>query len=601
MSNEGSNQTKDAARRHFLKSAALGALITPLAACARDDAGSPASSGGTMQGVPQGSRESASAGDGLTTETVRSAGRVLGLDFTDTEYDQMLPTLESRLEQLAALRAIEIPNDLPPALTFDPRLPDSPLPPGDTDLTLSPATAALPEDDAAIAYASVRQLGAWLRDGSLTSRRLTDIYLARIEQYGAQLECFVTVTPALAREQADAADRALAAGTDHGPLHGIPYVMKDIIDTDGVLTTWGAAPYKDRVAEADATVTRLLKQAGAVHLAKSTAGAIAYGDIWFGGVTRNPWNPKEGSSGSSAGSASATAAGLCAFSIGTETLGSIVSPSERCGTTGLRPTFGRVSRTGAMALCWSLDKIGPICRYAEDTAAVLSVINGFDNSDPSSIRTTFGFDADATLEGMRVGHVPAWFEDADETDVAALDAARSLGIDLVEIEWPDLPYGLLVDQLLAEAAAAFSDLTLSNRDDELTWQEDNAWPNGWRAVRFLSSVDYIQLDRLRRRTMQAMQETFSGIDALIGPSFAGGALTATNFTGQPQMAIRAGYAERPTRTIFGEAADESGETFRVPRSFSIWGPLFGEAKVIRLATALEEALGVAAEMPPQFR
>jgi len=588
-------------RRDFLRKATLGALTVPLvSACSQQSSQGSSMEDTEMQGVPQGLVRDEAEGSSLKVETLAEAEKVLGLDYTGAEREQMLGFVESQLESIASIRAQAMPNDLPPALTFDPRLPDSPQPPAQEVFTPAGDTMALPSTDTQIAFASTISLGRWLRDGSITSRRLTEIYLDRIERFGGELECFVTVTPELALSQADEADRLLAAGTDKGALHGIPYVMKDIIDTAGVRTSWGAEPYKDRIAENDATVTRLLRESGAVHLAKSTAGAIAYGDIWFGGVTRNPWNPKEGSSGSSAGSASASAAGLCAFSIGTETLGSIVSPSERCGTTGLRPTFGRVSRSGAMALCWSLDKIGPICRYAEDTAAVMSVINGYDASDPSSLRSNFAYDGTTDLSDLTIGYVPGWYEEADDVDKTALEAARSLGATMREVAWPDLPYGDLTTIVLAEAAAAFAELTLENRDDELTWQDDNAWPNSWRGVRFYSAVDYIQLDRLRRRVMREIGAVFEDIDVLIGPNFTGGALVATNFTGHPCLALKAGFADRPTRTIFGQPADESGDTFRVPRATSIWGPLFGENAVVRVGAALERELGVSGEHPAAF-
>ncbi len=362
----------------------------------------------------------------------------------------------------------------------------------------------------------------------------------------------------------------------------------------------------DRVPDGDARVVELLRSAGAVLLGKTTLGALAYGDIWFGGKTRNPWNLNEGSSGSSAGSASATAAGLCGFAIGTETLGSITSPSQRCGTTGLRPTFGRVSRAGAMVLCWSLDKIGPICRSVEDCALVLAAINGGDPADRGSIDAPFNFDAQAGIEGMRLGWLPAAFDDeATDVDRAALDAARRLGIELVELRLPDLPYGSLMGVLYAEAAAAFEELTLSDRDDELTWQEKGAWPNAFRKARFLSAVDHVQLDRLRYRVMEALRGLFDQVDALIGPFMTGPMLVASNFTGHPCLHLRAGFLEVATRSASsladgklraGQAAAD-GPSFEVPAGISLWAGLFDEGRLCNLGMALEKELGVSERRP----
>ncbi len=410
----------------------------------------------------------------------------------------------------------------------------------------------------------------------------------------------MTVLPEIARRQAAEADREIAAGKYRGMLHGVPYGLKDLADVKGVATTWGAEPFRDRVATDDATVVRRLRSAGAVLLGKTTCGAIAYGDRWFGGRTRNPWNPNEGSSGSSAGSAAAAAAGLCAFSIGTETLGSIISPSERCGVTGLRPTFGRVSRKGFMPLCWSLDKVGPICRFVEDGAIVLAAINGFDADDPSSARMGFGFDGRVDLSSLTVGYVPAWFDASDETDRAALAALREVGVQLREFPWPEADFSALGAIVTVEAAAAFSDLTLTNRDDELSWQAAQAWPNLWRAARFYPAADFVQVDRLRRRLMVEMAEAFNGFDSLIGPHRAGGALLATNCTGHPQLALRAGFAQTPSRGGSGAGEASSGETFETPRGVSLWGNLFEEGKILALGAALEERLGVAAKRPPKF-
>ena len=352
-----------------------------------------------------------------------------------------------------------------------------------------------------------------------------------------------------------------------------------------------------------------LRDAGAVLLAKTTLGALAFGDIWFDGTTRNPWNINEGASGSSAGSASATAAGLVGFSIGTETLGSITSPSQRCGTTGLRPTFGRTSRNGAMALCWSLDKIGPICRSVEDTALVLQAINGYDPADLSSLDVPFNFDAGRPITGLRVGYIPASFEDEEATDIdrAALEAVRRLGVELVKVSLPDLPYMSLMNILFAEAAAAFEDLTLSGRDDELVWQDVGAWPNLFRKARFMSAVDHVQLDRLRYQTMQAMDNVFEDVDIMIGPFKIDDMLVATNFTGHPCLLMRAGFVQSKSRGAAslgngklsaGDETPEDESIFDVPHGISLWGRLFDEGLLCNLGMALEAELDVCSRRPP---
>ena len=408
----------------------------------------------------------------ITLDTITAAERLMGLSYTPAERQQMLDNLEGQITSALQRRAVPLANSVPMALRFDPRLPGFAMPHGADVLRLSAVTASLPLRDEDIAFAPVTHLAAWIKSGALTSRRLTQIYLDRIASIGPKLECFAAVTADLALAEADAADALTRAGVNLGPLHGIPYGMKDLFDTKGVVTGWGAEPFQNRVPDADAAVVTRMRAAGAVLLCKTTVGALAYNDIWYGGVTRNPWNLNEGSSGSSAGSASATAAGLCAFAIGTETLGSITSPSQRCGTTGLRPTFGRISRAGCMALCNSLDKVGPICRSVEDTAIVLAALNGADVNDRSTIAAPFVFDATKGIKGIKVGYLAAAFgQGATAVDHAALAAARALGLEVVEVTLPDLPYGALMNILFAEAAASFEDLTLSGRDDMLTWQD----------------------------------------------------------------------------------------------------------------------------------
>ncbi|TDK48703.1 amidase [Antarcticimicrobium luteum] len=541
----------------------------------------------------------------ITEADIEAAERLMGIAYTARERAQMVGNLDGQIASSVARRGVEMPNTVPMALRFDPRLPGFQMPVA-VGVSASEPAAPLPDDDADIAFACLPELGAWIRSGALSSRRLTQIYLDRIEQLNPHLFCFATVTADLALAEADAMDALLAKGTCLGPLHGIPYGVKDLFDTKGIVTGWGAEPFQDRVPEADARIVTLLRQAGAVLLGKTTLGALAYNDIWYGGRTRNPFNIEEGASGSSAGSASATAAGLCGFSIGTETLGSITSPSQRCGTTGLRPTFGRVSRAGAMALCWSLDKVGPICRGVEDTALVLDALNGADPADRCTIQAPLAFDAAKGIEGLKLGYLPdAFGEGATDIDRAALAAAKELGIEVVEVSLPDLPYGALMNILYAEAAAAFEHLTLSDLDDTLTWQGDGAWPNTFRKARFLSAVDHVQLDRLRYLVMQALDGLFDEVDALIGPFMTGPMLVASNFTGHPCLHLRAGFDQLGTRSpaslgagklTTGEA-DESGETHRVPQGISLWGRLFEEGTILNIGQALEARLAVAAERP----
>ena len=545
----------------------------------------------------------------ITAADIAAAEKLLGLAMTDSERTLMLGTLDGQIAQAAARRVVRLGNAAPMATRFDPRPPGFSMPQGRFRLPL-PDPGPLPDDDTAIAFAPVAQQAGWIAGGALSSRRLTDIYLARIAVHGNRLSCFAAVTPERARAEADAADTLLRGGVHLGPLHGIPYGLKDLFDTKGIVTGWGAEPYSDRIPDADAAIVRRLRAAGAVLLGKTTLGALAYGDVWYGGITRNPWNPEEGSSGSSAGSASATASALCAFSIGTETLGSITSPSQRCGTTGLRPTFGRVSRAGGMTLCWTLDKAGPICRSVADTGLVLAAINGGDPDDPGSIDAPLPLDPDEPLSGLTLGYLPNAFEEgATAVDHAALDAAKGLGMAVREVSLPDLPYGALMNLLYAEAAAAFEELTLDGTDDTLARQDAAAWPNVFRRARFLSAVDHIQLDRLRYQVMLALDALFREVDLLIGPFATGPMLVASNFTGHPCLHLRAGFLDLPTRgrgpglgagRLDLAAPTDDGPTFTVPQGISLWGRLFEEGRLLRVGLALEAALGVADRRPPGF-
>lgn len=536
---------------------------------------------------------------------IAAAERVLGLSFSSAERAQLARTYDQVLGQLATIRKLDLANDVSPACRFDPRLPGKTYAAPPAGIRgKAPDGGALPANATDIALAPAWKLAQWLRKKAISSTELTSLYLDRIARLAPRLENFITVTGELALEQAKQADVGLARGRVLSPLHGVPYGLKDLFDVAGVPTTWGAEPYANLSApQADAAIVEKLRAAGAVLLGKTAVGALAYGDIWQGGRSRNPWNPEEGSSGSSAGSASATAAGLVGFGIGTETLGSIISPSHRCGTAGLRPTYGRVSRRGGMSLCWSWDKVGALARSVADCGLVLSIINGGDTRDWGSIDSPFGFNWQAQLKDLRVGYVPAFFEGVGSTDVDrhALAAMREIGVTLVEVSFPDLPLAALNQLVTIESAAAFSDLTLSNSDETLKWQDDAAWPNVWRRTRLFPAVEMVQLERLRRRTMQAFDDIFSSVDALIGPTYAGGALVATNATGHPSLAVKAGFIEAATRGLRDEPVDPAGPKHRVPRTVSLWSRLFREDVLIALGRALEEKLDVAGQHPPIAR
>ena len=567
-----SRAPRDPERRNLLvASAALAALGgNSLASTALQDEGG-------NNGEP--------AGNPITPDLIAHAEKLAGIEFTPEERETIADTIAEQIQIFAQrVKAGEMPNSLAPAMVFKPmpagRTLDRATTDGDPGVIFA-EPGKIPGNDRDIAYASIADLATWIRRGELTSERLTRIYLKRIRKSNPKLECMITVTAELALRQAKQADRELAEGHDRGPLHGIPYAAKDIIDTAGIRTTWGAAPFKDRVADRDAWVIEKLQDAGAVMLGKSSVGALAYGDIWFGGRTRNPWNLEQGSSGSSAGSASGTSAGLFAFALGTETYGSIVSPAMRCGTTGLRPTFGRVGRSGVMSLCWSLDKIGPLCRSVDDTALVLSVINGADPYDPSSVQEPFNYDPRQGVEGLRVGWNPAWFEGAPAADRKALDHLKQAGCELVEVELPDLPYSSMLIPLFAEAAAAFESLTRSNQDDELTWQSPEAWPNTFRQSWFIPAVELVQADRVRRQVMNAMADIMENVDALATPAFAANLLLITNATGHPTLC-------QPT-TIDKNA----------PHGFTLIGRLFDEGTLCRLGHALESRFK-AHQQHPEF-
>jgi Asp-tRNA(Asn)/Glu-tRNA(Gln) amidotransferase A subunit family amidase len=465
----------------------------------------------------------------------------------------------------------------------------------------------LPSSDDDIAFAPVTQLSRWIQSGQLTSSRLTAIYLRRIDRLNGKTNAIITLTRDHAIERAARADAEIRAGNYRGPLHGIPYGVKDLLDTKGILTTYGAEPFRNRVPAEDSAVVRRLNDAGAVLVAKLSLGALALNDVWFGGQTMNPWLLEEGASGSSAGPGAATAAGFVAFSIGSETEGSIVSPSMRCGLTGLRPTFGRVPRNGAMTLCWSLDKLGPMTRSVEDAMLVLHAITGIDPADVSSVQSHLDYDATAPVNGLKVGYIPSWMKEAPATDVdrAALDKMRSLGMVPTEVSLPDWPYASMMPILFAEGAAAFEELALDNDLDTLRMQTKDAWPNLFRQARFLSAVDFVQADRMRRRVAQEMARIFNQVDVLMVPSLRDEQLIITNFTGHPSLTMRAGFVNVSTaRSDWAPDPAHPLPTFspprRVPHGITLIGRLFDEGTIARAGLALERALDVADERPAGF-
>jgi len=467
--------------------------------------------------------------------------------------------------------------------------------------------AVLPANDEDIAFALVIELSHWVAARKITSERLTKIYLERLGKYNKILNCVITLTADHALDQARKADAEIAAGHYRGPLHGIPWGAKDLLDTAGIRTTWGAEPYRDRIPAEDATVTKRLNDAGAVLVAKLSLGALALNDIWFGGQTMNPWLLEEGASGSSAGPGAAVAAGLVGFAIGSETQGSIVSPSMRCGVTGLRPTYGRVPRTGAMTLSWTCDKLGAMTRGVVDTMMVLNAISGPDGKDEACVPSTLDFSAGKSVAGLRVGYFPGWMKEPPATDVdrVALETVKKLGMVPVEVTLPDWPYDSLNIILFAEAAAAFEDLTISHKVDELKMQVSDAWPNTFRQSRFLSAVDFVQADRLRRKVALEMARVMCEVDVLLVPSLRDEALVIPNFTGHPSLTLRAGFVE-VTEARSDWAPDPKhplpkfATSRRVPHGVTLIGRLFEEGTLAEVGMAMERVFGVAAERPAGF-
>jgi Asp-tRNA(Asn)/Glu-tRNA(Gln) amidotransferase A subunit family amidase len=602
-------------RRTFLLEAPLG-LAATLAACTGSGVQSTSGTATTgtpeTPGAPPAFNTAPPVGPEVSPATFAEAEKLMQVTMTPPQREMAAKSWRTSLaalfERRTGPRKLALEDTLAPATTWHPDISKEPVvATTDNFVRSAAADVPLPSSDADIAFASVAQLSRWIETKKLTSERLTHIYLDRIERFDPKLRAIITLTRDVAFEQARAADREIAAGKYRGPLHGIPYGVKDLLDTAGIRTTWGAEPYRDRVPAADSAVIARLKEAGAVLVAKLSLGALALNDIWFGGQTMNPWVLEEGSGGSSAGPGAATAAALVGFSIGSETGGSIIDPSMRCGVTGLRPTYGRVPRTGAMTLCWTLDKLGPMTRGVEDTLLVLRAISGPDAGDVASVPSHLDFDASAPVKGLKVGYVKSWMNEAPSTDVdrATLDLVGKLGMVPTPIELPDWPYDSLNVILFAEAAAAFEELTLSGKADQLKAQVPDAWPNLFRESRFLSAVDFVQADRLRRKVANMMSGVMSKVDLLLVPSLRNEMLIISNNTGHPSLTLRTGFVNvSEARSDWAPDPKNPLPKFdpprRVPHGVTLIGRLFDEGTIGRAGLAIERAANVMRERPAGF-
>jgi Asp-tRNA(Asn)/Glu-tRNA(Gln) amidotransferase A subunit family amidase len=592
-------------RRQFLMQASAGLLGAAAVGAAAQTTEPP-------PGTPPAFGTGPQVGPEVSATTFSEAEKLVQIELTEGEREVAARSWRSNMAALYELRTgprkLSLEPTLAPALRWDPMLPGLKSGPQRDRFVRSNADSGpLPSRDEDIAFAPVTKLSRWIESRKLTSERLTNIYLERLQRFDAKLRCVITLLHEPALAQARQADAEIAAGKYRGPLHGIPWGAKDLLDTANIPTTYGAEPFRNRVPTEDAVVVKRLHAAGAVLVAKLSLGALALNDIWFGGQTMNPWLLEEGSSGSSAGPGASTAAGLVGFAMGSETGGSIVGPSMRCGVTGLRPTYGRVPRTGAMTLCWSLDKLGPMTRSVEDTLVVLNTISGPDPGDFASVPSKLDFEAGANVKGLRVGYFPKWMNEAPATEVdrAALTTVKKLGMVPVEVSIPDWPYDSLDLILFAESAAAFEEITLNHQVDQLKVQVPDAWPNVFRQSRFLSAVDYVQCDRFRRKVAEEMARVFSEVDLLLVPSLRDEMLTITNFTGHPSLTLRAGFIEvSEARSDWAPDPNHPLPKFspprRVPHGVTLIGRLFEEGKLGEAGIALERAFAVVNERPPGF-
>src|SRR5438094_4759630 len=596
-------------RRHFLTETSLGLLGAALASSSTELV---EESPQLPPGAPPAFGTGPAVGPQVSPTTFAEAEKLVQVQLTTADRalaaQSWRANLASLYERRTGPRTVALEPLLAPFSRYHSVLPGQPSgPQRDQFIRSKSDPGPLPASDRDIAFAPVTQLSRWIEQRQLTSERLTEIYLRRIEQFDPQLRSVITLLRDLALAEAKKADEEIAAGKYRGALHGIPWGGKDLLDTAGIPTTYGAEPFRNRIPKEDAAVVKRLHAAGAVLLAKLSLGSLALNDIWFGGQTVNPWLPEEGASGSSAGPGAATAAGLVGFSIGSETGGSIVSPSMRCGIAGLRPTYGRVPRTGAMTLCWSLDKLGPMTRTVEDALLVLQAISGPDSGDVSSVPSHLEFDAGASPKGLRVGYFEAWMRESPATDVdrSALETVKTLGMIPVAVTLADWPYSSLQHVLFAEAAAAFEELTLSGELATLKAQVADAWPNLFRQARFLSAVDFVQTDRLRRKVALEMARVFSDVDLLLVPSLRDEMLVITNNTGHPSLTLRAGFVQvAEARSDWAPDPSRPLPKFspprRVPHGITIIGRLFDDGLIGQVGLVLERAFGVVNERPRGF-
>jgi Asp-tRNA(Asn)/Glu-tRNA(Gln) amidotransferase A subunit family amidase len=523
----------------------------------------------------------------ITKEDIAVAEKFLDLTFTEPERDSMIAEVTDNLLSIKAVHSQHLDNWVAPALYFNPLPSNFKMQKGQKPIIWSAPKVSMPTNKADLAFYTIPQLAQLIKTKKISSVELTKFFIARIKQYSDTLHCTISITEETALQQAKNADEELAKGKYRGILHGIPYGVKDLIAVKGTKTTWGAAPYKNQVIDQTATVVEKLNKAGGVMVAKLTLGALAMGDIWFGGKTRNPWNLLRGSSGSSAGSTSAVVAGLVPFAIGSETLGSIVSPSTECGATGLRPTFGRISRYGAMTLCWSLDKLGPITRYAEDAAIVLSVISGSDGLDRTVIDAPFNFNTSIDIKKLRIGYPTNVFDSLSKTrnEWKTLETLEKMGAKLVPMEFKTSISPKIIDLILmGECAAAFDEMTRTNLDDELTMQTKNAWPNAFRSARLLPAVDYVNANRLRSKMIEEVDAIMKNFDVIVTSNFGVNQLQITNMTGHPVIVMPNGFLN-------------DGR----PSSITFLGNLFDEATILSLAKAYQDATDFEDKHPEMFR
>lgn len=523
-----------------------------------------------------------------SVKNLKTFADYLGFDFTDAERDSMIESLKDYKGAYEDMHKLNINNSANFPFAFEPAVAGTVIPlPSNKIAWNIPNNVSLPANKNDLAFFPVMKLASLIKNRKISSLELTQFFLERLKKYDDTLHCVISFTEERAFAQARLADEEIKKGKYRGPLHGIPYGIKDLFAVKGTKTTWGSTPYKDQSIDEDAFVYKKLEAAGAVLCAKLSLGALAYDDVWFGAMTRNPWDMTTGSSGSSAGSASATSAGLLPFTIGTETWGSIISPSHTCGVTGLRPTFGSVSRTGGMVLSWSLDKVGPICRNAEDAAVVFSYIKGADATDVSSIERGFNYPVKKDIKSMRIAYAGNYFKrlPKDAPEHKALEAYRKMGANLVEVNFPDSIYKADVINIIlsAESAAAFEELTLSGKDDLIERQDKNFWPNIFRSGRMIPAAEYINANRHRYALSEGLNNFMKQYDVVIVPSFAGRQSAMTNLTGHPAICFPVGFRKNG-----------------LPTSISLIGNLYDEASIITAAKAFQDNTDFEEKHPPYF-